>query len=351
MILTTFPTKKLYRTALYTSPLIAILLSAPSAIRMPSAGPFFSMASLFTVFAFIIWTFNIAIASFVEKRHFKKQHLYIRYIVSFIFCMTLTVFTRHILKSLFPIESELRIMQMKKDPEAFYRGRLIASMILGFCFNMVVVIIQDLILLREKKAIVESENAQLKIKNIEATNQQLKQQIHPHFLFNSLNTLKSLIKKNPDIAQDYLIKLSEFLRSSLSSGNNNTIKIDSELKLCVDYLDMQKMRFNGALRYDIDIPENIRHSGFLPSFSLQLLAENALKHNALTNDAPLIIKITYDAGRIFISNNTQPKLTIETSTGIGLSNLTERYRILSNDELTIKVFENTFIVSLKVLDK
>lgn len=230
------------------------------------------------------------------------------------------------------------------------KGILFVSVILGFALNTIILIIQDLILLREKKAIIELENAELKIKNVEATNQQLKQQIHPHFLFNSLSTLKTLINKNPAKAEDYLVKLSDFLRASISSETLNVTKLSNEVKTCCDYLEMQKMRFGEALQFTITIPDEIQNSGFIPVFSLLPLIENAIKHNKLTNELPLNIQINYLNGRIVTTNNLQPKPSLEPSTGFGLDNLAERYKILSGDKITIDNKGNIFSVSLKILD-
>jgi two-component system, LytTR family, sensor kinase len=208
---------------------------------------------------------------------------------------------------------------------------------------------QDLLLLREKKTMIESENAQLKIKNIEATYNQLKQQIHPHFLFNSLNTLKTLIRKEPKDAEIYLKKLSDFLRASITLNNENLAKLSDELKFCLDYLELQKGRFGEALKYSIEIPEEIK-SGFVPVFSVQHLLENAIKHNALTNENPLLIEVKYDNSRIIVTNNIQIKSITEETTGRGLVNLAERYRILSGDEIIFQSDENQFSVSVKILN-
>jgi LytS/YehU family sensor histidine kinase len=204
-------------------------------------------------------------------------------------------------------------------------------------------------LLREKKTKVEIENARLKQKNSEALYQQLKQQIHPHFLFNSLNTLKALINKSPDAAEDYLVTLSGFLRMSVSAGNDHMVKIEDELKMCLDYLKMQKIRYGEALQFHADIPEEIAQTRFVPFFSLQLLSENAIKHNVLTNETPLQIKMAYNEGWITVSNNIRPKLTTEATTGTGLINLADRYKILSGDEIQIHTTAEQFSVSIKVL--
>ena len=203
--------------------------------------------------------------------------------------------------------------------------------------------------MKNKKSMVELENAQLRIKNTEASYLQLKQQIHPHFLFNSLNILKTLIKKNPDTAVDYIIKLSDFLRVAISSNNSNTVKLEDELKLCLDYLDMQKIRFGKALEFSIDIPEEVKSEGFVPVFAIQLLLENAIKHNSQTYHSPLKINVFHQAGWITVRNNVQAKSSSEISTGLGLTNLSERYKILSDSNINIQANDKIFSVSIKIL--
>jgi LytS/YehU family sensor histidine kinase len=214
--------------------------------------------------------------------------------------------------------------------------------------NTIVIIIQGLVLLLEKKTLIESENTQLRIKNIEAANQKLKQQLQPHFLFNSLNILKTLIKKQPDDAEAYLKRLSDFLRASVSFDNANTVKFEEELKLCMDYLEMQKIRFGDAILFEINFPDEVK-TGFVPIFSIQLLLENAIKHNAFTIESPLCIRLIYQERWITVSNNIQHKITTESSAGMGLSNLSERYKIISGDEINIQSSDTYFSVSIKVL--
>ncbi len=218
-----------------------------------------------------------------------------------------------------------------------------------FFLNTAINVIEASILLKNKRIMIELENAKLKQQNTEAFYNQLKQQINPHFLFNSLNILKSLIKREPDTAENYLVKLSEFLRVSIASANENTVILKEELELCTDYLEMQKVRFGKALQYSFNIPMNVQESGFAPIFSIQLLVENAIKHNSLTNEKPLKIDVTCNSGYISVSNNRQIKLTSETSTGVGLKNLSERYKILSGEDITITESEKEFCVKIKIL--
>ena len=231
------PIKKIFRTALYTSIILMVVLAVtPHTVVFRS----FSFKGLLNgiiflgVFILCIWIINIALVYLAEKYAALKKRAYLRYVISFILCVPCIFLLNLIILSIFN--------HNKKAPAHLY-----AMLVLGFILNTIVLIIQDLILLREKKSRIELENAALRVKNVEATNQQLKQQIHPHFLFNSLNTLKTLIKKNPDQAEEYLVKLSDFLRASLLSSNPNVVRLAEELKLCYDFLDMQKMRFGNAL--------------------------------------------------------------------------------------------------------
>lgn len=227
---------------------------------------------------------------------------------------------------------------------------IISLIVISIFVNTLVVIFHNYIVLQDAKINADMENSQLKAANVEASNQLLRQQIHPHFLFNALNILKSLYKIDPNSAEEYLICLSDFLRASVSNNNIKIVRLKDEIKLCQDYLRMQKIRFGNALICTVSIGELMLESGFVPSFSIQPLLENAIKHNELTEEFPLSINIKQDGERIIVSNSIRLKNIPEAYTGSGLANLSERYRILSNDEVQIKTNETTFSVSIKVLD-
>ncbi len=336
---------KTAKVAIYTSPLIGILAITP--IFIVKMAPFSVYPRSILSISFIIfvaWLINICIISFVAKFKRRERKFYlVKYLASYVFSTFFILIAMKVRKLFFSVVYSSFEMNLSHSP--------VASFVMAISLNTIILIILDLIILKEKKTKIEIENAQLRLKNSEAENQQLKQQIHPHFLFNSLNTLKSLINKSPDVAEDYLIKLSELLRVSVSAGNSNIGKIHEELKLCLGYLEIQKIRYGDALQFTIEIPDEISQTGFIPFFSLQLLSENAIKHNILTNELPLQIKIEYNEGSISVSNNLRPKLTTETTTGTGLINLAERYKILSGDEIRIHKTAEEFLVSIKVLRK
>jgi LytS/YehU family sensor histidine kinase len=235
-------------------------------------------------------------------------------------------------------------------PIAVGRGQGFSpNLLLALALNSIILLIQDLALFRDKKSSIELENAELKIKNMEAANHRLKQQIHPHFLFNSLNTLKTLIKNEPEKAEDYLVNLSEFLRASLSN-TMNIVALCDEIELAVNYLEMQAIRFGDALHYTINIPEEIQQTGFVPALSIQPLLENAIKHNILTKVLPLYITVTYHEDWLTVANTLQPKTTTDSGAGLGLHNLSERYKILSDNDIVIVKSHEQFSVSIKILD-
>lgn len=211
-------------------------------------------------------------------------------------------------------------------------------------------ILIELVLSRLESARIRLENAELKAANLEAKHEKLVNQLQPHFLFNSLNALKSLIRRSPPEAEGYLIKLSEFLRFSLTHTQQSLVTLDEELRFSLYYLEMQRTRFQDGLHYVVEIPAERRRNVLLPAFSLQLLLENAIKHNALTQQAPLKIRIRYEAdGRLVVENNRQPKPHTEEGTGLGLVNLSERYRILVKEDIRITTNETFFQVSLSLI--
>jgi LytS/YehU family sensor histidine kinase len=193
------------------------------------------------------------------------------------------------------------------------------------------------------------EFASMKTAHAEAANLLLKQQIHPHFLFNALNTVKSLYRKDPGAGDVYIVHLANFLRASVFSHASKVSKLEDELALLCDYLEMQKIRFGTALECTVDLPAAILKDHYLPSFSLQPLLENAIKHNELTEEAPLKVHISHANGWIIVCNNLQKRTRNVVSANHGLANLAERYRLWSGDQVIIKEDPHTFCVSIKLL--
>ena len=237
------------------------------------------------------------------------------------------------------------------------RSPISGPLIFVACFNTLSLITIELIQSRSEQANIQlayanmqAENSRLRVKSLEAQHEKLKSQLHPHFLFNSLTALKSLIHKDPVLAEDYLVKLSSFLRFSISHNEQHIVSLGEELRFSSYYLEMQKIRFRDALVYTVNIPAKDLQNAFLPVFSLQLTIENAIKHNRLTQERPLFININYlESGWILVENNIQEKLYADRGDGVGLKNLSDRYKLLSQEDIRIVNDSLFFRVHLKVI--
>ena len=190
--------------------------------------------------------------------------------------------------------------------------------------------------------------SELKFVNLEAQYQLLKDQINPHFLFNALNISKSLIKNQPDKAEEYLLLLADFLRSSIHFDVKFTTLLE-EISLCENFIKLQNLRFGDAVQYTISYSDALSNK-VLPFFTLVTLLENTTKHNAFSLENPLCIYIYSENDAIVISNNKQSKLVFN-SEKTGLRNINERCKILSGNEIEIIDTDILFTVKIKLIDK
>lgn len=178
----------------------------------------------------------------------------------------------------------------------------------------------------------------------------LKNQLDPHFLFNSLNVLTSLIEENPDAAQKFTTSLSKVYRYVLEQKNKELVGVEEELLFAKTYMSLLKMRFEESIVFSIPDQVSDPESKVVP-LSLQLLLENAVKHNMVNNKHPLHIKIYEDNGYLVVENNLQPKQIVGKSSGVGLSNIKQRYQLLTDKQVNINQQANRFAVAIPMLTK
>ncbi|PWH84544.1 histidine kinase [Algibacter marinivivus] len=178
----------------------------------------------------------------------------------------------------------------------------------------------------------------------------LKNQLDPHFLFNSLNVLTSLIEENPDNAQKFTTSLSKVYRYVLEQKNKELVTVDEELQFAKTYMSLLKMRFEDSIVFTMPESASNPESKVVP-LSLQLLLENAVKHNMVTSSKPLHIRIYEDQGDLVVENNLQPKQIVKKSSGVGLSNIKQRYDLLTNKKVNIHKEANRFAVAIPMLTK
>ncbi|MET2985015.1 2TM domain-containing protein [Aureibaculum conchae] len=178
----------------------------------------------------------------------------------------------------------------------------------------------------------------------------LKNQLDPHFLFNSLNVLTSLIDENPDAAQDFTTALSKVYRYVLEQKNKELINVDEELQFAKTYVSLLKMRFEDSIIFSIPEKASNPEAKVVP-LALQLLLENAVKHNVVNSKNPLTIKIYELNGHLVVENNLQTKEVLKKSSGVGLSNIQQRYGLVTDRRVSINKSAGSFIVKLPMLTK
>jgi hypothetical protein len=176
----------------------------------------------------------------------------------------------------------------------------------------------------------------------------LKNQLDPHFLFNSLNVLTSLIEENPEAATRFTTALSKVYRYVLEQKNKELVTVEEELKFAKLYMSLIKMRFEDSIVFNL--PERVQNpQALVVPLSLQLLLENAVKHNQVTPNKKLFITIKEQDGNLIIENNLQPKNVVSKSTGVGLQNIRQRYRLLTKRPVSIGKEGQFFRVGIPML--
>lgn len=200
-----------------------------------------------------------------------------------------------------------------------------------------------------RKSIVEAE--ELKRQNLMSQYETLKNQINPHFLFNSINTLIGLIDEDPELAKNYGLHFSKVYRYILDKGNEELISLKEELEIVEIQKQLFESRFGKGLVFIINIKEELGNK-LLPPLTLQMLIENAIKHNTVSVKSPLTIKINSQGNNtIVVENNIQVKNVKEVTTQVGIENIKKRYQFLTKREVIIRDSNNNFVVEIPLLDK
>lgn len=340
--------KQLIRIALMTSPLFGMFIVAPILLYLVSLSSekltyidlSFIKVTLIVLAVcsvyFIQWLINIGLLRFFssKKKWIGMSPTIQRYFLSSLITIGFSCF--------FVIASDKYSFGI--DTFKYY------PLIGNLATNTFMLIIINLIVNKSISENLKLEKAQLEISHLTTQQEQLKQQIHPHFLFNALGTLQILIKKNSEKSYGYAQLLASFLRKSLTIAQNDVITVKEDLAFFEDYLRLQQMRFQDAIIYEVNLPEEMLNEGKIPVFSLQLLGENAIKHNSFSKQKPLYIKIGYlSNGYLTLQNNLSPKFTEVESAGIGLKNLTKRFSHFTNDLPKVEKNDDSFVVEIKIL--
>jgi two-component system LytT family sensor kinase len=218
---------------------------------------------------------------------------------------------------------------------------LTATVVIGAIYETIYILYQL------KHVLVEREK--LKKENLQSQLEILKNQVNPHFLFNSLNTLASVIPEDPKMAVDFVQNLSAVYRYILEIRNRELITISEELECIRAYEFLLRIRFGESLNLKIDLEPVYLEKQIVP-LSLQMLLENAIKHNVVSKKRPLEISISIVENRVLVMNNLQPKIEPEKSTKTGLENIRKRYQLLSGKSIDVIQGSKIFTVALPLIE-
>lgn len=178
----------------------------------------------------------------------------------------------------------------------------------------------------------------------------LKNQINPHFIFNSLNVLSVLVEKDEQEAQKFIHAFSSIYRYVLETIEQPLVRVEQELSFVRSFMLLQNMRHNQAINYTINLPTACL-AKYIPPFALQIPFENACKHNILSPEQPLTIDLTYADDQLVVSNTYQPKTTYDVSHKVGQKNLAARYLLICNKQPTFRLSNDRYIAKLPLLEK
>lgn len=296
------------------------------------------------VFSAFIYLINIYAWRILEQKfgsNFKSpRRLLIGLAGSFVVTIIGVFISRIIVKVWINKVGLLEFLQNEK-PSFYYSSLIIAAVVIGVFYVFYYYKHRHENRVKEQKIIAGTASAKFDA---------LKNQLDPHFLFNSLNVLTSLIEEDPYQAQKFTTSLSKVYRYVLEQKNKDLVTVDEELQFAKTYVRLLKMRFEDSIIFDIPERSSDPEAKIIP-LSLQLLLENAVKHNVVTSEKPLHIKVSEEEGVLVVSNNLQEKQVVKKSSGVGLTNIQQRYGILTDRKVQISKTASDFSVKLPMLTK
>lgn len=292
------------------------------------------------VFTLAVWWYNLVGYPWIIQRIFgdkKAAWPHLGRILTTLFFSYIIVW----------LDERLQILHIDDDLQGYVEREGANEFRAAITASFVLLIIYFLDLLRRFYN-TQMENEQLKLETSIAQFERLKQQVNPHFLFNSLNILKTMVKNNDPNSEEYVIRLSELYRTSLLSSQKEKVPLEEELLALENYFFMLKARFEDKLR----VSQQIRPGAvptYLPPLTLQMLVENCIKHNVVSAEKPLHIELFQAENHLVVRNNIQPKRAVEESNHIGLENIRQRYKVLTGQEIQVEKSPTHFIVKLPVI--
>jgi two-component sensor histidine kinase len=303
------------------------------------------MTFLYTIlYSFSLHFANTFLFIYLDKvfsnDRFNKKRIAIGFVASFF----LSLFV------IFLLRIFINVIIENNSLENFFKQESPGDYVVASVFTFIVLLIIHIIYLyrgyqenklKEQKVIAGTASAQF---------ESLKNQIDPHFLFNSLNVLSSLIEENPDNAQKFTTSLSKIYRYVLEQKDKELVSVAEELAFAKTYMNLLKMRFENSISYELPTELGNPDAKVVP-LSLQLLLENTIKHNVASEKKPLHIKIYFENNYLIVENNLQKKEVLQDRKGVGLQNIVNRYALISERKVLVDQTETAFKVKIPILTK
>ena len=289
----------------------------------------------------LMWSGNSYLAEWLNKRYPWEQNTPKRLILSIITTIIYTLLAWVLVVYIWVIlfKGQLGIDALIKSLRV---NSFLTTLLITFFIS--IFIHSRAFLASWKQTLIEAER--LNKEQIAARYETLKNQVNPHFLFNSFNVLTTLVHKDADMAEQFVRQLSNVYRYVLESRDKEVVSLSEELMQLEAYIYLMKIRFGDSLKATI----NIHSQGNVAPLTLQMLVENALKHNEASKMNPLSIDVFQEGDTyIVVKNNVQQKNSIGESTGVGLENIRSRYKFLSDKEVITQQESGSFTVKIPII--
>lgn len=284
----------------------------------------------------LLWVINSELNDFLSKRISWIKEPIKRLSIGILATVVFTVLGVILIITIFEAITNLRF--------GGYQNVVIPSLIITFFISLF--FHGRGFFLQWRKSFQEAERYQRE--SMTATYESLKSQVNPHFLFNSLNALSNLVYEDQDKAVKFIKQLSEVYRYVLETRDKELVPLEEELKFLDSYAFLQKIRFGNKLRIEVKL-EGVK--SMVAPLALQMLLENAVKHNEISEDRPLSIKLFAEHNFLIVENTLQTRTTTaESSSGLGLDNICKRYQFLSNLPVGIEKTTSSFIVKIPLIE-
>ena len=295
------------------------------------------------VITFFVWEGNLYLDKSLNKKLPWQKSVLKRIIFQLLTSVPYTIATIYFSLNIFNT-------YICKYPEDQHLNFLVPSISIGVITSIIILLIEigAQFFINWKKSLIEIEKHKAETSQIQLQN--LKNQINPHFLFNNLSVLSSLVYSDQDKAVDFINQLSKVYRYVLENRESELATLESEMIFIDSYIFLLQIRFQKNIHFEITI-HNEQLNNLLPPMSLQILVENAIKHNEISSEQPLNIKLFTENNYLVVQNNFQLRKNHEPSSKTGLQNIKDRYEFFTTDEVEIIQTEKHFIVKIPLLPK